>query len=221
MNRVIIPILIALLIIVCVVVYLNTDTSINSGDKDVLYNGIVYERAEFPNYGLSINEDDAKYIGDFLEIYDYGQELPWGVYVLNSEANLLYSAHAIWIKPGYVFPGEFGEEFSSINYAVCEGNDLLVMEDNYKEEVTQLVSCEGSFKLEDIIETEPANITEFTEHDYIKLIYKGHANMSLYYRLCSADGEYYLNVHQGAEGTNALYKIKPEYVDLLTSMVDK
>lgn len=221
MKRVIIPIVIALLIIAGCVIYLSCDTSINNGAEDVLYNDIVYERTEFPNYNLEITEDNAKYVGDFMETYNYGQELPWEVYALNSEENVLYSAHAVWIKPGYVFPKEFGEEFSSVDYVVTEGIDFLVMEDDYKEEVTPLTTFTGSVKLEDIIASKPSDVTEFTEHAFIRLIYKNHANMRLYYQLCSAEGKFYLNVRQGTDGATALFEIKPEYVDLLTSEVTK
>lgn len=207
---------ITLIIVIISIMLVGCQQDINSGEKNVLYKEIVYERSNFPNFGLSISEEHASYIGDFYETYDYGQQLPWEVYVLNSDENVLYSAHAVWIKPGYVFPGEFGEEFSSVQYAVCEGIDFLVMEDEHTEKLTLLATFEKSVKLEDIIETTPSDISEYTEHDYIRFEYKNHADMSLYYKLCSSDGQYYLNVRQGTEGTNALFKIKAEYVDVLT-----
>ena len=192
---------------------------INDGSRDALYNDVVYERSQFPNYNLAITEDNAKYIGDFIETYDSGYQLPWEVYVLNSEENVLYSAHAVWIKPGYAFPSEFGEDFLSADYVVTEGIDFLVMEDEYKEIVTHLTTFDGSVKLENIIETEASDVSGYTEHDYIRLTYKNHANMSLYLTLCSLDGQYYLNVRQGADGEDALFKINPEYVDLFTSVI--
>ena len=44
MLRVIIPIVIALAIIVGCVIYLNTDFTLNKGENDVTYNGVVYEK---------------------------------------------------------------------------------------------------------------------------------------------------------------------------------
>jgi hypothetical protein len=219
MKRVMKPIVSAFLIILGCVIFLSCHSNINSGADDILYNDIVYERTEVPNYNLEFTEDNAKYVGDFIETYDYGQELPWPVYALNSDENVLYSAHAVWVKPGYVFPKEFGEEFLSVDYVVTEGLDFLVIEDDYKETVTPLSTFTGSVKLEDIIASEPSDVTEFTEYAFIRLIYKNHANMRLYLKLCSSGGKYYLNVRQGENGTTALFEIKSEYVDLLTSQI--
>lgn len=221
MKRVIIPIAIALIIILSCVVYLSCDANINSGDgeEDILYNDIVYQRSDFPNYNLKISEENAKYIGDFYETYGYGQQLPWEVYSLNGDGNVFYSAHAVWVRPGYSFPEEFGEEFSSVDYAITDGIDFLVMEDSYTEQIVPLATFTKSVKLEDIVESEPSDVTEFKEHDSIRFMYKSHANMRLYYKLCSAEGKYYLNILQGEDGTTALFEIKPEYVDLLTSAI--
>ena len=220
-KRFIIPIVSAIFVIIFCIIFLADGPNINSGDKDVLYKGVVYERSNFPNYGLSISEEHSKSIGDFVETYDYGQQLSWEVRTLNGEENVLYSAHAVWVRPGYKFPGEFGEEFSSVEYVVCEGIDFLVIDDDYKEDRTHLANFEGGVKLENVIESEPTDITEYTEYDYIAFTYKNHADMSLFYKLCSSDGQYYLNVRQGMDGTNAFFKIKSEYVDLLTSTITR
>lgn len=219
MKRVIIPIAIALMIIIGCVIYLSCDSEINSGTEDVLYNDIVYERSDFPNFNLELSEKNTKYVGDFLETYAYGQQLPWEVYALNSEENVLASAHAVWIKPGYVFPGEFGEDFATVEYVVSDGIDFFMIDDEYTEVATTLATFEGSVKLEDIVVSEPTDIAGFAEHDFVRFVYKNHADMMLYFRLCSANGKYYLNILQGAEGTDALFEIKPEYVSLLTSAI--
>ena len=44
MLKVIIPIAIALAIIIGCVIYLNIDFTLNKGEEDVTYNGIVYKR---------------------------------------------------------------------------------------------------------------------------------------------------------------------------------
>jgi hypothetical protein len=48
---------------------------------------------------------------------------------------------------------------------------------------------------------------------------KNFADMDLEYAICSVDNHYYLNV-QDVNGANALHKIKPEYVELLTSEIE-
>ena len=40
---------------------------INSGIRDILYNDIVYERCDEYCYNVSFTENNAKYIGVFLE----------------------------------------------------------------------------------------------------------------------------------------------------------
>ena len=192
---------------------------INNGAKDILYNDIIYERCDDYCFNLTFTEDNAKYVGVFLETYNYGQELPWDVYALNSEENMLYSAHAVWVRPGYVLPGDFGEEFSSAEYVVPNGIDFRIIEDNYTEEVTPLVTFEGIVKLEDIVASEPSDVTEFTEYDCIRFRYKNYVDMDLEYTLCGFGEKYYLNICQGMNGANALYEIKSEYVDILTSAI--
>ena len=194
-------------------------SEINSGTEDILYNDIVYERFTLSNYNLAFTEENATYIGDFLETYDYGRQLPWEVYALNGEENVLYSAHAVWIRPGYVFPSEFGEDFSSVDYVVTEGIDFLVIEDDYKEYVTKLATFDKSVKLEDILAAEPSDITEFTEFDSIRFKYKNHADMELFFTLCSSEDRYYLNVKEENTGESRLYEIKSEYTKLLTSAI--
>ena len=192
---------------------------LNDGSEDILYNGIVYERYGYLDYNLDISEDNAKYIGDFLETYDYGQELLWEVYALNDEENLLYTAYTNWIKPGYELPKCFGEEFTSVEYVIASGIDFKIIPDEYTEEVFPLKTFEGSVKLEDIIEIEPSDVTEFTEHNSLRFFYKNHADIRLWLDICSAGGKYYLNVKQGDEGYTELHEIKPEYVELLTSAI--
>jgi hypothetical protein len=219
MKRVIIPIVIALVIIACCVFYLNYDTSINSGTDNILYNKIVYERSDFTSYNTEVIEDHSKYIGDFAQLYAYGQEVLYEVRVLNDDANVLYSAHAVWVKPGHVTPGDFGEEFSSVSYVVPNGLDFLVIEDDYSEEVTPLANFDGSIKLEDVVEIEASEVTEYTEHNYIRFVLKNYADLTLGYALCEAEGKYYLNVCKSGTGEDELHEIKAEYVELLTSAI--
>ena len=215
--RVAIPIIIAVAIIIACVAYLAHDSSINSGEHDVLYNDIVYERVELP-YNLRISEDNSKYSGgDYSEIYAYGQEVLWEIFVLNDEENVLYSAVYVWVKPGYELPGDFGEELASVDYVVSEGVDFLVMRDGYTEEVTHLANLDGNVKLENIVASEPTEISEFTERGTIRFMYKNYKDMSLDLDLCESDGGYYLNVKQGSEGTDAFFLINAEYLALLTS----
>lgn len=222
MLRVIIPIVVAIAIIIGCIIYLNYDSSINSGETDVLYEDIVYERVDIGG-NLRLYEDNSKYAGgDYKEILEYGQERLWEIRVLNDDENVLYSVKYVWLKPGYELPGDFGEEFSSAHYVVYEGIDARVLPDAYVELVNEhLADFEGSVKLEDIVASEASDITEFTEHGTICFTYKNHADMALYYYICEADGKYYLNVMQGSEWTDALYEIKPEYLPLLTSKLSK
>ena len=192
---------------------------LNNGTEDILYNGIVYERFRDLNYNFDISEEHATYVGDFIEIYAYGQELAWEVYSLNEEENLLYTAYTDWIRPGYVFPTEFGEDFASVEYVVSTGMNFLIIPDDYSEEVFPLRTFEGSVKLEDIVSSEPSpEITEYTTHNSIRFFYKNHADIRLMFDLCSADGKYYLDVRK-EDRLPSLHEIKPEYVELLTSAI--
>ena len=220
--RVIIPIAIAVAIIIACVIYLNHDFSINSGEFDVLYNDIVYVRAE-PSYNLKISEENAKYSGgDYAEVYAYGQEVLWEIYVLNEDENLLYSSIYVWAKPGYEVPQDFGEEFSSVNYVVSEGADFLIMPDVYVETVNErLADFESGITLEDIVFEEATEVESFTYHGSIRFDLTNHKDLSLYYDLCKAGDKYYLNVMQNPDGADALYEIRPEYVELLTSLISE
>ena len=197
------------------------NSEINSGSKDVLYNGIVYGRYGYLDYNLEISEENAFYIGDFIETYDYGQELSWEVYALNDEENLLYTAYTNWVKPGYVLPGYFGEDFVSVEYVIPNGIDFKIIPDDYTEEVFPLKTFRGSVKLEDIVETEPSGITEFTEHNSLRFFYKNHADIRLWLDICSVNGKYYLNVKNSQDGSPALHEIKPEYVELIISAIQE
>ena len=222
MLKVIIPIVIALAIIIGCVIYLNHDTTINSGTDNVLYNDVVYERTTL-NYNLAVSEANSKYVGDFAQIYAYGQEYLYEVRALNDEANMLYSAHATWLKPGYSAPSEYGEDFAAVEYVVSEGIDFQIIPDDYKEEATLLATFDGVVRLEDIIESESSNISP-TEADIpasIRFKYKNHADIFLLLDICHFEGEYYLNVCHSIEGTHNWFKIKPEYVELLTSPMSK
>ncbi|MBO5907440.1 MAG: hypothetical protein J6Q85_04765 [Clostridia bacterium] len=217
MKKIIALLLVA--VVVCLTFAGCSSTELNYETNNILYNDIVYERCVGENYNIQIFEDNASYTGVFIEIYAYGQELPWEVYVLNSEANILYSSHAIWVKPGYAIPDNFGVEFSSVEYVVPNGLDFLIMEDGYTEEVTPLMTFSGSIKLEDIVETAVSEITDYVEYDVIRFGYVDHADIKAEYDICSYEGKYYLNVRQGEYGTDELHEIKAEYVELLTSAI--
>ena len=113
---------------------------------------------------------------------------------------------------------------SNYNIAFTEENatyvgDFLVIEDDYKEYVTKLATFDKSVKLEDILAAEPSDITEFTEFDSIRFKYKNHADMELFFTLCSSEDRYYLNVKEENTGESRLYEIKSEYTKLLTSAI--
>jgi hypothetical protein len=175
------------------------------------------------DYNLTISEDNAKYIGDYGELYAYGQEYLYEVRELNSEANMLYTPHATFLKTGYTQPSPYGEDFSYVEYVVSEGIDFKGMPDNYTEEATLLATFNESVKLEDIIESDPSDITVslevIEECDEIRFKYKNHADISLIFYIYGSEGQYYLDVRHAKEGTHEWFKIKPEYVDLLTSAI--
>ena len=224
MLRVIIPIVIALAIIVGCVVYLNTDFTLNKGEDNFTYNGVLYERTDM-DYNLTISEDNAKYVGDYGQLYAYGQEYIYEVYELNSESNILYTPHATFLKQGYTPPTPYGEDFSYVEYVVSDGIDFKGMPDLYTEEATLLASFDSSVKLEDIIESESSNITvseeALEECNEIRFAYKNHADILLMFYIYGADGEYYLDVRHAVDGTHEWFKIKAEYVELLTSAIPK
>ena len=219
-KRFILPLVFAIVVIIACIIYFNYDyPTINNGTDDILYNDIVYERTS-PPYNLEISDKNAQYIGDYKEIVEYGQEVLLPVHVLNSEANILYS-HVLWLKPGYSLPSEYGEEFASVEFVVSDGADFSVIPDEYNEQTTHLATFEGSVKLEDIIESEASEVAPTEDNIYggIRFFYKNHADLRLIFAIGSIDGEYYLNVRHSTEGTDMWFKIKPEYVDLLTSAI--
>lgn len=226
MLRVILPIVIALAIIVGCVIYLNYDTTINCEDdpNNIEYNELVYERVDI-DYNLAITEDNSKYVGDYSQIYAYGQEYLYEVRVLNGEENMLYTAHATFLKPGYSLPTPFGEEFTGAEYVVSEGIDFQVIPDDYTEVATPLVTFQGSVKLEDIVESESSDITVsedvIDECNEIRFAYKNHKDVFLLLVIYNYEGQYYLNVRNPSGDTCEWFKIKPEYVDVLTSAIPK
>ena len=224
MLRVIIPIVIALAIIIGCVIYLNYDTTINSDDNpnNIEYNEIIYERVLI-DYNLAITEDNSKYIGDYSQLYAYGREYLYEVRVLNGEANMLYTAHATFLKPGYSLPTPFGEEFTGAEYVVSEGIDFQVIPDDYTEVATPLATFDGSVKLEDIVESEPVDITVseevIDECNEIRFAYKNHVDIFLLLVIYNHEGQYYLDVRSPEGDTHEWFKIKPEYVAILTSAI--
>ena len=215
---------IAIVIIIGCVIYLNTDFTLNKGEEDITYNGIVYEKVDL-NYHLTISEEHAKNIGTYGQIFAYGREVIFDVYQLNDEANLLYTAHATFIKPDYSQPSLYGEDFASAEYVVSEGMDHVGMPDSYTEEATPLATFDKSVKLEDIIESNSSKITVSEEDmqkcNEIRFKYKNHADLSLMFYIYGVDGDYYLAILDSADGKYEWFKIQPEYVGLLTSAIEK
>ena len=221
MLRVIIPIAIALAIILGCVIYLNYDGTLNKGENDIAYNETVYERKDL-DYNIAISEENAKYIGDYGEIYAYGQEYIWEVRELNSESNILYTPHATFVKQGYTPPTAYGEDLAFAEYVVSEGIDFLGIPDDYTEEATPLVNFDKSVKLEDIIESASSDIAvsdaALAECNEIRFAYKNHADLFLMFYIYGIDGQYYLDVRHD-DGAHEWFKIKAEYVDVLTSAI--
>lgn len=224
MLRVIIPIVIALAIIVGCVIYLNYDNTINSEENadNIEYNGVTYIRTDL-HYNLSISEENSKYIGDYSQLYAYGQEFIYEVRMLNEEGNMLYTPHATFLKTGYSQPSIYGEELAYAEYVVSEGIDFKGIPDDYTEEVTALATFEGSVKLEDIIESAPTEITVVEDasgkcHE-VRFGYKNHADIYVLLAIYNHGGEYYLGVFNSTEGANEWFKIKPQYVEILTSAI--
>lgn len=184
--------------------------------ENVTYNDIEYLRHDFYNFNIVFLEEHSKYIGDFIETYANGNQFPWEVFVLNDEANVLFSHHAVWLKPGYTLPDEYNEEFVSAEYVVSSG--IL---DEYKEEVTPLITFEGAVTLGDIIEAEVSDIEGYTVHDEIRFRYKNHADIAVLLTVCSLDDQYYLNVAVDGTGDIELFKIKADYVEVLTSAIQE
>ena len=224
MLKVIIPIVIALAIIVGCVIYLNYDGTLNKGEQNITYNGVVYERINL-HYNIYMTEKNAKNIGTYGQIYAYGQEYIYDVYQLNDEAIFLYTPHASFVKSGYSQPSIFGEEFTYVEYVVSEGIDFSGIPDDYKEEATLLANFDTSVKLEDVIETEPTDIKvneeAIEECNEIRFKYKNYSDVFALFYIYGVDGDYYLDIcdynFEDNTANHQWYKIKPEYVDLLTS----
>jgi hypothetical protein len=194
----------------------------NKGEANITYQGVVYEKTQL-DYNLTISEDNAEYVGDYGEIYAYGQEYIYEVFELNREGNMLYTPHATFLKVGYLPPSPYGEDFSYAEYVVSEGIDFHGIPDNYTEEATLLATFEKSVKLEDIIASESTELSvsdeAFEECHEIRFAYKNHADIFLMLYIYGVDGQYYLDVRHATDGTHEWFLIKPEYVDLLTSAI--
>ena len=222
--RFILPIVSALTIIVACIIYLNTDFTINKGETDFTYNDALYVREDL-HYNICHTEENSEKIGSYGQLYAYGQEVIYDLYRLNDEANILYTPHATFIKTGYTQPSLFGEDLASAEYVVSEGIDYKGIPDDYTEEATLLATFDNSVRHEDIIESEPDDITVSDEDlekcNEIRFKYKNHADLSLMFYIYGADGQYYLDICDYDFDNNVAnhewFKIKPEYVDLLTS----
>ena len=183
--------------------------------ENAVYKNTVYERNNTLQYNLTLMRDHATHIGDFIETYENGYQLPGEVFVLNDEENILFSEHAIWVRPGYVVPSEYGEPFASAEYVVSEG--IL---DTYKEEITPLITFDGTVTLEDLIEETPTAVTDdCVPYGSVRLHYRNHADIAVELTLCSLGGQYYLNVRSHETGEATLYQIKSAYVEVLTAAV--
>ena len=226
--RFILPLVAAILIIIACVIYLNTDLTLNKGENDITYNGVVYERVSL-HYNISHTEVNSKKIGSYGQVVAYGQEWLYDVYQLNDELNILYTPHATFAKQGYPYPSLFGEDIASAEYVVSEGRDLKGMPDDYTETATLLDTFDNSVRLEDIIESQPSDITiteeEVEECNEIRMRYKNHADLYMIFYIYGADGQYYLDIcdydFENNVANHQWFKIKPEYVGLLTSAIGK
>ena len=227
--RFILPLVIAIGIIIACIIYLNTDFTLNKGEEDITYNGVLYERVDL-HYNIEHSEENAKKIGSYGQIYAYGQEWNYDVYQLNDEAIFLYTSHADFIKSGYSQPTIFGEEFTYVEYVVSEGLDFVGMPDDYTEEATLLATFDKSVKLEDVIETEASDITVSNEAvkecDEIRFKFKNYPDMFAMFYIYGVDGDYYLGIGYDYDVENDIeylnwHKIKPEYVDIISAAIPK
>ena len=222
--RFILPIVIAVAIIIACIIYLNTDFTLNKGEQNVTYKGIVYERVDL-HYNIEHSEENAKKIGGYGQIYAYGQEYIYDLYQLNE--NILYTPHATFLKSGYPLPTLFGEDLASAEYVVSEGINFKGIPDDYTEEATLLAIFDKSVKLEDIIEVDPTDITvseeDFKECDEIRFMYKNHDGLYMMLYIYGVDGQYYLDICDYIDDmeNHKWHKIKPEYVDLFASAMPK
>ena len=222
--RFVLPLVIAIAIIIASIIFLNTDFTLNKGEEDVTYNGVLYERADL-HYNIEHSEENAKKIGLYGQIYAYGQEYMFDLYQLNE--NILYTPHATFLKSGYPQPSLFGEDLVDAEYVVSEGINFKGMPDEYVEEVTPIATFDKSVKLEDIIEIDPSDISvseeEFEECDEIRFHYKNHDGLYLMLYIYGVDGNYYLDICDYVDDVenHKWHKIKPEYLELLTSAIPK
>ena len=222
--RFILPLVIAIAIIIASIIFLNTDFTLNKGEEDVTYNGVLYERADL-HYNIEHSEENAKKIGLYGQIYAYGQEQMFDLYQLNE--NILYTPHTTFLKSGYSQPSLFGEDLADAEYVVSEGINFKGMPDDYTEEVTPIATFDKSVKLEDIIEIDPSDISvskeEFEECDEIRFHYKNHDGLYLMLYIYGADGNYYLDICDYVDDVenHKWHKIKPEYVDIISAAIPK
>lgn len=194
-------------------VYSGCGNTLNEGDN-IRYEDTLYLMSEWPNYNIALLEDDATSIGDFIQVFDNGYEIPWEVFVLNDQKNVLFSAHALWLKEGYSLPDEYGEDFSKAEYVIAEG--IL---DDYTEDKTFLTNFEAGVKLENIIASQASQLTNPTKHAMIRLHYTAHANMVIDLYLYQVGTDYYLSVMDVVDGevVDVYYEINEDYVGALTS----
>ena len=222
--RFILPLVIAIAIIIASIIFLNTDFTLNKGEEDVTYNGVLYERVDL-HYNIEHSEENAKKIGLYGQIYAYGQEHMYDLYQLNE--NILYTPHTTFLKSGYPQPSLFGEDLADAEYVVSEGINFKGMPDDYVEEVTPIATFDKSVKLEDIIEIDPSDISvskeEFEECDEIRFHYKNHDGLYLMLYIYGVDGNYYLDICDYVDDVenHKWHKIKPEYVDIITAAIPK
>lgn len=222
--RFILPLAIAIAIIIASIIFLNTDFTMNKGEENVTYNGILYERVDL-HYNIEHSEENAKKIGLYGQIYAYGQEYMYDLYQLNE--NILYTPHTTFLKSGYPQPSLFGEDLADAEYVVSEGINFKGMPDDYVEEVTPIATFDKSVKLEDIIEIDPSDISvskeEFEKCDEIRFHYKNHDGLYLMLYIYGVDGNYYLDICDYVDDVenHKWHKIKPEYVDVITAAIPK
>lgn len=208
---------ILVLVLVCIIatfsIGCNKDSSIGTGD-DIRINDTLYVRSQFPNYNIVLLETNSTYVGDYIQEYDNGYQLPWEVYSLNSEAKVLYSAHAVWTVEGYEFPDEYSNKFSKATYVVSEG--IL---DDYVEDEDPITEFTTEVTLEDLISEQPTALTEPTLYGQIRLYYAEYADMAIELKLAKSGDDYYLDVKEDTAGESVYYMIDEAYVELLSSAV--
>lgn len=208
MKKVLVVVIIS---IICIAFCAGCSNDIGDG-RDILLDGVVYKRAVIPNYNMTLSEDNKIYVGDYIETYDYGQQLPWEVFAINEQRNLLLSAHAIWLKPGYELPDEYGANFSQVDYVISEG--IL---DDYKEDSTYLTTFTDEVKLENIISSQSSELENVEVFGDIRFWYTDHQDINIVLPLCKSGDKYYLNVREDTKGDPVYFAINEQYVQLFTS----